>query len=141
MAGSLGGDHGDIDAARGGYEAEANVEAVGEEHRVPVGEMGGDLGLVNPRLLGVRQQDHHEVGLGGGFGHAHDTQPRRLRLGAGGGLGPQAHPHVDARVVQVQSVRVTLRAVTDDRYPPRADQGGIGVFFVIELGHDGSCRY
>ena len=70
VARALGGDHGDVDAGRGLDVAEADVEAVAEEQRVAVLQVGLDrLGVQRP-LHVVRRQDHDQVGLGGRLGRA-----------------------------------------------------------------------
>ena len=81
---------------------------MGEEHRVAVGEVRSDLGLVDARLLGVGQQDHDEVRLGGRLGHRQHPQPGRFRLGPRGRLGPEPDADVDAGIVEVERVGVAL---------------------------------
>ena len=51
---------------------------MGEEHRVAIDQVRRDVRLVDGRLLGVGQKDHHEVGLGDGIGHSQHAQARRL---------------------------------------------------------------
>ncbi len=135
MARAFGRDHRDVDARRRGDQPETDVEPVREEHRIAVGEVRSDLALVHGRLLRVGQQDHDEVRVGRGLGHGDDTEAGRLRLGARGRPGPQPDPHVDAGIVEVQRVRMALRAVADDGHLARPDQGGVRVLLVVEIGH------
>ena len=101
-------------SAGGRDQAEADVEAVGEEEGVAGVQVGGDLGLVDRGLLGVGQQDHDQVGLGGGIGHRQDPQSGLLGLGPGRRALAQADPHVDPGLGQVEGVGVALGAVADD---------------------------
>ncbi|MPN62428.1 hypothetical protein SDC9_210176 [bioreactor metagenome] len=107
-------DHRDGDAGRRGDEAEADVEAVGEEQRVAVLEAGGDLRGEEIGLHLVGGQDHDDVGLGSGLRRGEDAQALLLGPGTRPAAGLQADPDVDARVPQVQRVGVALRAVADD---------------------------
>src|SRR3712207_9281759 len=60
VAGALGGDHGDVDAGRGLDVAEPDVEAVAEEQRVAVLQVGLDRLRVQPPLHVVRNEDHDQ---------------------------------------------------------------------------------
>jgi len=115
--------------------AVVDVEAVGEEERLALGQVRGDLGVVDPLLGLVRDEDHDDVGLGRGLGHRDHPQPGPLGLGLRLGAGPQADPHVHARVAQVEGVRVPLAAVADDRHLALLQQAEVGVLLVVDLGH------
>ena len=90
--------------------------------------------LVDVALLGVGQQDHDEVGLGGGLGDRQHPQPGGLGLGLRRRALAQADAHVDARVLQVQGVGVALRAVADDGHLAAGDERAVGVLLVGDLG-------
>ena len=51
------------------------------------------------------------------------------------GARAQADAHVDARVVQVERVRVTLAAVTDDRDLLAQDDGLVAILLVVDRRH------
>jgi hypothetical protein len=70
---------------------EADVEAVGEHQAVAVVEVRRDELVVGGLLLGVGQQDHDDVGLGGGLGQRRDAQPGLLSLAPADEL-PRAGP-------------------------------------------------
>ena len=115
VAGTLGRDHPHVDALGRRDLLEVDVEAVRERERVAVDEVRRDVGLVDLLLLGVGQQHHDDVGLAHRVGGRQHAQPGRLGLGLRLRALAQADDHVDARVLQVQRVRVTLRAVAEDR--------------------------
>jgi hypothetical protein len=90
--------------------------------------------------LGVRRQDHDQVGLGRRLRGRHDAQALV------GGLRPalrplgQADPHVDAGVAQRERVRVPLAAVPDHRDLAALDDRQIGVVVVVDVDtHDEGC--
>ncbi len=83
---------------------EADVEAVREEQSVARVEVRRDLRFVDPGLLGVGQEDHDHVGLGGRIGDREHPQPGFLGLAARGRALAQTDPHVDAGLGQVQRV-------------------------------------
>src|SRR5690606_7675713 len=64
-----------------------------------------------------------------------DPQPLVLGLLARGAALTQPDADVDARVAQVQRVRVTLAAVPDHRHLLGCDEGQVGVVVVEQLGH------
>ena len=49
---------------------------------------------------------------------------------------PVAEPdtHVDAGFLEVQGMRMALRAVADDGDLAAADDGGVGIGFVVDVG-------
>ena len=136
VAGALGGDHDHVDAGRRHDPAEADVEAVGEEQGVAVVEVRGDVVLVDRLLLGVGQQDHDHVGLGGGLGDRQHLQARRPRPWPS-----RTSPRAGRRrtsmpeSLQVQRVGVALRAVADDRDLAVGDERPVGVLLVVDVGH------
>jgi hypothetical protein len=134
VAGALGGDHGDVDAGRGLDVAEPDVEAVGEEQRVAVLQVGLDRLGVHLALHVVRDEDHDQVGLGGGVGRGHDPQALGLGLGPALAALGQADADVDARVAQRQRVGVALAAVADDGDGAPLDDRQVGVVVVEDLG-------
>ncbi len=86
-----------------------------EQQQVARVETGGHLGLVDVVVQLVRHKQHDEVPARGGLG---DRQDLETRLGGLGDLlRAGAQPHDDGRpgVLEVQRVRVPLRAEADDR--------------------------
>ena len=88
-------------------------------------------------LLGVGQQDHHQVGLGGGVGDRQHPQAGGLGLGDRRRALPQADADVDAGLLQVQGVGVALGPVADDGDLAAGDEGEVGVLLVGDLGGHG----
>ena len=105
-----------------------------ERERVAVDEVRRDVGLVDLLLLGVGQQHHDDVGLAHRLGGREHPQARGFRLRLRLRTGAQADHDVDAGVLQVQRVRVTLGAVAEDRDQLVGDQAEIGVVLVIDGG-------
>ncbi len=136
MAGRLGRGHAHVDARSRHDGLEVNVEAVRKhQQRARL--------KVRPDLLGIQlgrgligNQDHHHVGPLCGLGDRGHFKPRLLRLGDRLRVGRQAHLHLHAGILQVQRVRMPLRAVTDNGHLLRLDQREVGIVIVISLRHD-----
>ena len=135
VAGALRGDHQDVDA-RGRLDlGEVDVESVREEERLAVSEAGEDLRLVHLLLLRVGQQDHDDVGFVGRLGDRLHGQAGRFRFRARRRPVVEPDAHVDPRVLQVQRVRVPLRAVADDRDLAPFEGREVGVLVVVHGSH------
>jgi hypothetical protein len=63
VARPLRGDEAEVDLWGDHDLVEVDVEAVGEEHEVALGEVGPDLGLEDRRLPLVGEEHHHHVGV------------------------------------------------------------------------------
>jgi hypothetical protein len=96
-------------------EAEVDVEAVRQRHRRARLDVRRDLLGIELLLLLVRRQDHDHVRVLHRLGDALDREPGLLRLGRRRRTLAQADGDVHAAVLEVQRVRVALRAVADDR--------------------------
>ena len=114
VAGSLGGNHDHVAVRADGDAAVVDVEAVREGDGLARGEVRLDVLLVHLGLILVVDQDHDDVSPLGGLGVGDDLEALLLGLGLGLGTGAQANLHVHTGVLQVQRVRVTLRAVAND---------------------------
>ena len=136
VARALGGDHADVDVGRGLDLGEVDVEAVREEQRVAGLEARGDLLGVELGLGLVRHEDHDDVGLLGGVGHARDLQARLAGgLTAGGSL-VEADDDLHTAVGEVAGVGVALGAVADDGHGLALEQAEVGgVVVVHRCGH------
>src|SRR3546814_6528338 len=75
----------------------------------------------------VGQQDHDQIGNLDCFSHFLNLQAGVCRLVPGGAAFAQADDHIDAGFVQVERVRVALRAVTDDGNSFALDQGQVTI--------------
>ncbi len=65
-----------------------------------------------------------------------DFKAGLLRLGNGLGVCGEAHLHLYARVLEVERVRMPLRAVADDGHFLGLNEGKVGVVIVVSLSHD-----
>ena len=130
VAGSLRGDHADVDAGRWLDLAEVDREPVGEHEQVPGADPVPDLGLPGLGLRLVREQDHHDVAPARRLADVEDGQPLALGVGAARRAGPQAD-HA-AGVLEVQRVGVTLRAVAQDRDRLPLEVGEVGGVVVVD---------
>jgi hypothetical protein len=129
----LGGDHADVDAGRRLDLVEVDGEAVGEEEQVAGGDPVGDLRLPDLRLPLVGEENHDDVAAAGGVGDAEDFESRGFGLGTAGRVGTQADDDVDARVLQVERMRVALRAVAEDGDGLPLQLGEVGVLVVEDV--------
>ena len=132
---ALGRHHGDVDARRRHDLPEADVEAVSEHEAVAVIEVRRHELVVGRLLLGVGQQHHDHVGLGGGVGQRQHAQSGLLSLALAAAACAQRHPDVHPGLTQVLRVRVPLGAVAQDRHLAAGDQRRVGIGFVVHRGH------
>ncbi len=108
---------------------------MGEEEGVPVLQVRGDLALVDRGLLGVGEEHHDKVGLRRRRRRREHPQPFALCFRPRRRAFAQPYPHIDTGVAQVERVGMALGAVADDGDGSGADEGLIGVFLVVKLGH------
>ena len=136
MAGRLGRGHAHVDARRRHDGLEVNIEAVRKQQQLARREIGANLlGIQLGRGL-IGNQDHHHIRPFCGFGDGSYFKAGFLRLGDGFGTGGKAHLHLDTGILEVESMSVPLRAVSDDGHFFGLDEGKVGVLIVISLGHD-----
>ena len=135
VAGALGGDHDDVVTGGNLDVAVANVEAVREQQGRTLLEVGGNLLGVHVALHLVGKQDRNDIALGHGLGDVLDRQSGRLGLRPRGGPGAQADDHVNSGILQVERVRMTLRAVTDNGNLLGLDQRQVCAVVIDDLCH------
>ena len=126
-------DHDHVEVGARLDQAVVDVEAVRERERRALLHVRTDRLRVDLRVVLVRQQDHHDVGVLHRFGHFLDGEARAFGLLPRHAALAQADGDLDARVRQVLRVRVALRAVADDRDLLALDQREVGVLVVIHL--------
>src|SRR6266511_5722295 len=128
-------DEEDVHVGGGADLVVVDVEAVGEEERLPLRHVRRDLRVVDPLLGLVRDEDHDDIGLLRRVRDGEDAEPRALRLRLL--LCPRAQPdaHDDAVVAEVQGVGVALRAVADDRDLPLLEQVEVRILVVVDRRH------
>ena len=116
--------------------AEANVEPVREHQRLAgFVEVRRDVALPDRRLRGVGREHHQDIAPGGGVRDARHRQPRPFGLRAALARLGEPNPDVDAALLQVQRVRVPLRAVADDGHLLRFDELDLRVRVVMNRRH------
>jgi len=116
MAGCLGRGHAHVDAGRRNDGLVMDVEAVREEQQFARAEIRPNLfGIQLGRCL-IGNQNHHHIGPLGDICNCAHLKAGLLRLGDGLRARRQAHLHLNAGVLEVESVCVALGAVADDSY-------------------------
>lgn len=118
-----------------------DVEAVSEEQRVAVLQVGLDVIGEDRRLRGVGCEHHDHVGPLGDLGGGTDGQALLLGLRAGLRAFLEADTHIDARVAQAQRVRVALASVTDHSDLTALDDRQIGIVVVEHLDCHSSTSF
>ena len=94
-----------------------------------------DVGLVDRALRRVRREHHDHVRPRRRVGDRQHLHAGRLGLGGRLAARAQADAHVDAAVLQIQRVRVALRAVADDGDLLALDEGEVRVLVVVDRCH------
>ena len=115
VAGALGRDHDHVDVVGKVDAAVVDREAVGEEDGRARIEAGRDLVAEERCLRPVRHEDRDDLGALHRVGDVAHRQPGVLGVAAGGARRLQADDDLDARVGEVERVRVTLAPVADHR--------------------------
>ncbi|MNT01327.1 hypothetical protein D3C72_1357880 [compost metagenome] len=132
---SLGSDHPHVEVGARLHETVVHVEAVREDERSAFLDVRGHVVLVDGGDLLVGQQDHDDVGRLHGISDFSDLQASLADLVPRSAALAQADHDLDAAVVQVLRMCVTLRAVADDGNRLALDQAEVRVLVVINL-HD-----
>ena len=132
MTGALRRHHADIHVGTRLDQIEMNVQAVGEKQRRALFHIGLKVVLPDFALELIRGQHHHHVGPFGGVRHGHDLKALAFGLGDGTGTRTQANGNLShAGFLQVQRMRVSLAAITDNGDLLAFDQIEIGIPIVI----------
>src|SRR5262249_32931062 len=134
MTGGLGRCHADVDGGVGHDSLEMDVEAVGEEQGFAGGEVGRNFVGVEVGGGLVGNEDHDTVGPLDGVGDGCDFKAGLLRLGDGLGAGGEAYLDLNAGVLEVERVGVSLGAVPDDGHLFGLDEREVGVVIIVSLG-------
>ncbi len=140
MTGALRGDHRDIHIRRGSDVAEADAEPVGEQQEITRVEVRGDHVFVKLRLNLVGHENHDDVGPVNSRCRVHDLEAGLGGAGRSRRTVPQADDDVDAGVLQIHRMGVTLTPESENRNPAAGDQRRVGVPFVVHRGHSGLLR-
>src|SRR6266853_5139649 len=132
VAGPLGGDHQHVDVGARLDEVEMHVEAVGEQQRGAVLQVGVQVITVDVALQFVGREHHDHVGPFGGFRHFEHLERLALRLLDALRARAQRHrDFLDAGIAQVTRMGVALAAIAVDGDLLALDQVQVGVAVVI----------
>ena len=121
---------------------EVDVESVREHQGLALAEVRQKRLAVDLPLTLVGGEHHHHVGgLCGLFDGKH-AKAGGLGFIAGRASRIESHDDVDAALFQVQSMRMALAAVTDDRNLLTLQPGNVTVLLVIYCRHSDNlhCR-
>ena len=116
VSGRLRGDHRDVHGVRRLDGVEVYVEAVREHERLAGQQMGKHRLAIDLRLHVVGNQHHDDVGLARRVLHQGDFQPVGFGFLPAAAAVVQPDHHVQARILQVERVGVSLAAVADYAY-------------------------
>ena len=133
MTGALGGDHDHVNVCRGHDLLEVDVETVGEHEGIASLQMRGNLVLVHIGLHFVGQKDHDEVSLLAGFGNAHGLKAVLLGELVVGAAGALTNNNVHTGIAEIESVSMTLAAVTKDGNRFVLELSEIGIAVIIDF--------
>ena len=98
-------------------------------------QVRGDLLGVNETLHLVGQEDGDNVALGHGLGNILHLEAGCLSLCPRGGTGTQANDHVNAGILQVQCMCMSLRTVANNGHLLGLDQRQVCAVVVDDLCH------
>ena len=135
MTRTLGGDHADIHERGRSDEAKADVEAVREEERVTLLQVGLDGGRVERGLNRVRGENHDEVGLSRRGRRINNAKSSLFGLCTRLGTFSKTHAHIDTGIAQRHGMGVTLAAEADDGHHSVLDDRKVGALFIEQLSH------
>ena len=116
VARALGRNHDNVDVLRGLDATKVDIEAVCKRKRLAFGEVGFDAFLVKLRLLFVVDKNHDKVCFCSSFRSRHNRNALLFSLCPALAALVKTYDYVHARILEVERVCVTLRAVADDRY-------------------------
>jgi len=130
VAGGLGRHHPDVQIGTRHDLVVVHVETVGKHQRGALLDVGGHVVGVDIGDLLVGQQDHDHVCALDGVVDFHHVEAGLANLVPRGATLAQTHHHLDAAVVQVLRMGMTLAAVANDGYRLALDQAQITIFVV-----------
>ena len=118
------------------HQLEVDVQTMAESEHRALANIRFDFITINGRVFFIGCQQHDEVRLRHRRRDTGDTETSTLCLHPGVRAFAQTDDHLDARILQIICMRMTLRTVTNHRHGARLDQGKIGIFVVVDLHGD-----
>ena len=125
-------DHDDIDICRRLDIAEVDIEAMSESERIARVQVRSDALLVDLCLLLVGSEDHDKICFLCSISNGHDLEACFFSSLPGLGTFTQTNAHVATRILQIQRMSMTLRAIADNGDLLTLDELGICVLLVID---------
>jgi len=136
MAGSLGRGHAHVNVLGGDDGLVVNIETVREHEHLAGTQVGTDLFGVQLGLGLIGNQDHDHIAPLGNISDGADFKTGLLRLDDGPGGGRKADLHLNAGILQVESMGMPLGAIADDGDLLGLDEGEVSILIVISFYHD-----
>src|SRR5580704_1508604 len=127
--------HADVHIFRWSNRAKANIEPMREHQRLPGLQVRLNFFPIQFPLPRVRRQNHDYIGPRRCFRRRLYDQPFFLRLRLRSAVRGKPDHHGHPRVPQIQSVRMPLRSITNDRHLLRLHQREIRILVVIKICH------
>ena len=128
-------DHDNVNVSRRNDLTEVDIEAVCESKGLACGEVRSDAFLIKISLSLIVDEDHDEICLLSSLSGCVNLKACVLSLLPALGAFVQTDNDINAALLEVQSVCVTLAAVADDSNGLAVEQGQVAVFLMINLCH------
>ena len=136
MTRALGSNHDNVNVLRGFDATEVNVETVSKCKRLTFGKVGFDAFFVKLRLLFIVDQNHDKVSNLCCFRCGHNRQALLFSLCPALAAFIKTNHYFYTRILKVERVSVTLRAVTDDGYRFASKFVKIAILLIVNFTHN-----
>ena len=135
VARALRSDHDNVNVSRGNDLTKVNIEAVSESKSLAGSEVRSDALLVEISLSLIVDEDHDDVCLLSSLSSSVNLEACVLSLLPALGAFVKTDDNVNAAILEVKSVCVTLASVADYSNGLAVQQGQVAVFLMINLCH------
>ena len=136
MTGTLRCNHENVNASRRNNLLEVDVETMCESESTARLEVGTNLFLVDVRLLLIRDQNHRDVRLLDRLSDWQNLEVVRFGSGLGFRALVKTDDDVDAALLEVQRMRMSLAAVADDGNGLALHDLPVRVLIIISFCHN-----
>ena len=136
VTGTLGSDHDDVDMLGWFDRLEVDRKTVTEEEGVARVEIRSDILLVDTWDREIRHGDKDHIGALHGLRRVIDFETELLGDGAALALGIETNDHLDAALLEVEGVGVSLGTEADDGSGFSLEELQVGIFVGVDFsGH------
>ena len=135
MARALRSDHDNVNVSRGNDLTEVDIEAVSKCECLASGEVRSDALLVEVSLSLIVDEDHDQVSSLCSLSSCEYFETSLFSLLPALGAFVKTDDNLNAALLEVKSMCVTLAAVTDDSNGLAVQHGQVAVFLIINLCH------